>query len=53
MAISNCLFVPTSENTRGFSVFCVIANLSVNPHNDCMAFMPFTMFQAHAIQPEF
>jgi len=25
MAISNCLFSPTSENPRGFSVWCVLA----------------------------
>ena len=52
MAIYNCLFAPTSENTRGFSVFCVIANVSANPRNDCMAFMLFTMIHAHAIHPE-
>ncbi len=31
MAISNCLFSPTSENPRGFSVWCVLAKLSANP----------------------
>ncbi len=25
MAISNCLFSPTSENPNGFSVWCVLA----------------------------
>ena len=25
MAITNCLFSPTSENPRGFSVWCVLA----------------------------
>jgi hypothetical protein len=29
MAISNCLFLPTSENPRGFSVWCVLENLSL------------------------
>ena len=28
MAISNCLFSPTSENPRGFSAWCVLAKLS-------------------------
>ncbi|RXG28637.1 hypothetical protein SAMN04487999_0377 [Leeuwenhoekiella palythoae] len=28
MAISNCLFSPTSENPCGFSVWCVLAKLS-------------------------
>ena len=28
MAISNCLFSPTSENPQGFSVWCVLAKLS-------------------------
>jgi hypothetical protein len=27
MAISNCLFSPTSENPRGFKVWCVLAKL--------------------------
>ena len=27
MAISNCLFSPTSENPRGFSVWFVLAKL--------------------------
>jgi hypothetical protein len=31
MAISNCLFSPTSENPLGFSVWCVFAKLSANP----------------------
>lgn len=31
MAISNCLFSPTSENPRGFSVWCVLAKLTVKP----------------------
>ena len=31
MAISNCLFSPTSENPRGFSVWCVLAKLSAKP----------------------
>jgi len=33
MAISNCLVSPTSENPRGFSVWCVLAKLSTNPLN--------------------
>jgi hypothetical protein len=33
MAISNCWFSPTSENPRGFSVWCVLAKLSANPRN--------------------
>ena len=33
MAISNCLLSPTSENPRGFSVWCVLAKLSAKPHN--------------------
>ena len=33
MAISNCLFLPTSENPCGFSVWCVLAKFSANPHN--------------------
>ena len=33
MAISNCLFSPTSENPRGFSVWCVLAKLSTKPRN--------------------
>jgi hypothetical protein len=33
MAISNCLFSVTSENPRGFSVWCVLAKLSTNPRN--------------------
>jgi len=33
MAISNCWFSPTSENPCGFSVWCVLANLSTNPRN--------------------
>ena len=33
MAISNCLFSPTSENPRGFSVWCVLAELSAKPRN--------------------
>ena len=32
MAISNCLFSPTSENPRGFSVCCVLAELSAITH---------------------
>ncbi|CAM1366441.1 hypothetical protein TOREUM_30531 [Tenacibaculum litoreum] len=28
MAISNCLFSPTSENPRGFSVCCVHAKFT-------------------------
>ena len=31
--ISNCLFSPTSENQYGFSVWGVLAKLSVNPRN--------------------
>ncbi len=30
MAISNCLFSLTSENPRGFSVWCVLAKLVLN-----------------------
>ena len=33
MAISNCLFSPTSENPCGFSVWCVLAKLTANPRN--------------------
>ncbi len=33
MAISNCLFSPTSENPRGFSVWCVLAKLTAKPRN--------------------
>src|SRR5690606_18694430 len=33
MAISNCLFSPTSENPRRFSVWCVLAKLSGKPRN--------------------
>lgn len=33
MAISNCLFLPTSENPLGFSVWFVIAKLTTNPRN--------------------
>ncbi len=33
MAISNCLFSPTSENPHGFSVWCVLAKLSAKPRN--------------------
>ncbi len=33
MAISNCLFSPTSENPHGFSVWCVLANLIAKPRN--------------------
>ena len=31
MAISNCLFSPTSENPRGFSVWCVLTKLPAKP----------------------
>jgi len=31
MAISNCSFSPTSENSRGFSAWCVLAKLSAKP----------------------
>ena len=34
MAISNCFFSPTSENPRGFSVWCALAKLSAKPRND-------------------
>ncbi len=37
MAISNRLFSPTSENPRGFSVWCVLAKLSANPRNEIIA----------------
>jgi hypothetical protein len=33
MAISNCLFSPTSENPRGFSVWCVLEKLITKPRN--------------------
>jgi len=33
LAISNCLFSPTSENPQGFSVWCVLAKLSAKPRN--------------------
>ncbi len=33
MAISNCLFSNTSENPRGFSVWGVLAKVSVKPRN--------------------
>ena len=33
MAISNCLFSTTSENPRGFSVWCVLAKFSAKPRN--------------------
>lgn len=33
MAISNCLFSPTSENPRGFSVWCLLAKSSADPRN--------------------
>ena len=33
MAISNCLFSPTSENPRGFSVWCILAKLSAKTRN--------------------
>ena len=33
MAISNCLFSPTSENPRGFSVWRLLEKLTANPHN--------------------
>ena len=33
MAINNCLFSPTSENPRGFSDWCVLANLTTKPRN--------------------
>ncbi len=34
MALSNCLFSPTSENPRGFSVWYVLAKFSANPRNE-------------------
>ena len=33
MAISNGLLLPTSENPRGFSAWCVLAKLSAKPLN--------------------
>ena len=33
MAISNCFFSPTSENPRGFSVWCVLAKFNAKPRN--------------------
>ena len=37
MAISNCLFSPTSENPRGFSVWCLLAKFSANPRKRVIA----------------
>ena len=34
MAISNCLFSPTSENPRGFSIPCVLDNFLLNLYNN-------------------
>lgn len=34
MAISNCSFLPTSENPRGFSVWYVLAKLSTKSRNE-------------------
>ncbi len=34
MAISNCLFSPTSENPRGFSIRFVFANLIAETRNE-------------------
>ena len=31
MAISNCLFSPTSENPRGYSVWYALAKFRANP----------------------
>ncbi|MCB0537723.1 MAG: hypothetical protein KDE33_09360 [Bacteroidetes bacterium] len=33
MAISNCLFSPSSENPRRFSVWCVLVKLRAKPRN--------------------
>ena len=33
MAISNCLFSPTSENPREFLVYFTLEKLSANPRN--------------------
>ncbi len=33
MAISNCLFSPTSENPLGFSAWCVLAKFRANSRN--------------------
>mgnify|MGYP001554462388 CR=1 FL=1 len=33
MAISNCLFSPTSENPHGFSAWCVLAKLTAKQRN--------------------
>ena len=33
LAISNCLFSPTSENPHGFSVWCVLAKFNAKPRN--------------------
>jgi hypothetical protein len=33
LAISNCLFSPTSENPSGFSAWCVLAELIAKPRN--------------------
>ena len=33
MAISNCLFSPTSENPRGFSIRFLFAKLRAKPRN--------------------
>ena len=34
MAISNYLFSHTSENPRGFSVWCVLAKFRAKPRNE-------------------
>ena len=31
MAISNCLFSPTSENPHGFSIWCILAKFNAKP----------------------
>ncbi len=33
MAISNCLFSPTSENPRGFTDLCLFVKVNTNPRN--------------------
>ncbi len=33
MVISNCYYSPTSENPLGFSVWCILTQLSAKPRN--------------------
>lgn len=50
MALSNCLFSPTSENPRGFSVWCVLAKLSSDP---CNCSLPRPLGKMRKIKFEF